>query len=193
MVADRAHGDFHQPVRIEKRLSRLLGLNNALPNLSARFLSRHAQGVGWVLAADPVKAEVLQHLLYIWPIHEPITEFPRGAEAGRVDSNSSLQGNVRQANVFADHFLRAFALDQPGGTTKAKLDVPGFGGFDVDVVVGVIADGMASLIDLFEPIDFFLLEDASHGETMHDVAVAFYPPQASSVYFLVSSLRLPFL
>ena len=168
-------------------------LNNALPNLSARFLSRHAQGVGWVLAADPVKAEVLQHLLYIWPIHEPITEFPRGAEAGRVDSNSSLQGNVRQANVFADHFLRAFALDQPGGTTKAKLDVPGFGGFDVDVVVGVIADGMASLIDLFEPIDFFLLEDASHGETMHDAAVAFYPPQASSVYFLVSSLRLPFL
>src|SRR5438128_4935371 len=92
-VADRAHGDFHQPVRIEKRLSRLLGLNNALPNLSARFLSRHAQGVGWVLAADPVKAEVLQHLLYIWPIHEPITESPPGcgSRPGRFQFESSGQ------------------------------------------------------------------------------------------------------
>ena len=60
------------------------------------------------------------------------------------------------------------------------------------MVISVVANGMAGSIDLFEPIDFLLLENSPHGETMHDAAVAFYPPQASSVYFLVSSLRLPF-
>ena len=60
------------------------------------------------------------------------------------------------------------------------------------MVVGVIADGMASLIDLFEPIDFFLLEDASHGETMHDSAVAFHVPAGFQRVFLGFVVEIAF-
>ena len=42
------------------------------------------------------------------------------------------------------------------------------------MVISVVANGMAGSIDLFEPIDFLLLENSPHGETMHDSAVALH-------------------
>src|SRR5437899_1710712 len=67
-VADRAHRDLYEPPRINKRLSRLLGFDNAFQNLSVRLLSRRSQGMGRIQAADPVEAEILQHLLHIGSI-----------------------------------------------------------------------------------------------------------------------------
>src|SRR5262245_7921491 len=89
-VADRAHGNLHESPRINKRLSHLLGRDNAFQNLSVQLFSRRSQGMSWIQAADPVEAEVLQHPLHIRPISKAIFESPRSSKTGRVNSDAGL-------------------------------------------------------------------------------------------------------
>jgi hypothetical protein len=103
--------------------------------------------MGGILAADPGEAEVREHLLQVGPIGEAVGEPARRAEACWIDADPRPQRSRRQSDVFADNVSRFLAVDQPRGTLEAELDVFRPGRQQVDVVVGVIADGMAGLGD----------------------------------------------
>ena len=98
-----------------------------------------------VEAADPAETLLAEHRPQVGPVAQPVGEAAGGAEAGRRDAEPRLHRRGGQADVVADDVGRSPALDQPGGPLEPELDVLRPRRQHVDVVVGVVADGMAGL------------------------------------------------
>ena len=142
-----------------------------------RLLAGLADRVRRVLAADPGEAEVEQHLLHVGPVGEAVGEAAGRAEAGR----RRCRRRVFRAAVVRRMFSRMTSAAvlpsiSQGARWKRNWMSSGSRRLDVDVVVGVVADRVAGLDDLLEPVDVLLLEHAADGEEVEHAAARLDAP-----------------
>src|SRR5207237_10337465 len=107
---------------------------------------------------------------HVLAVAQAVGEAARRAEAGRRHTDARPQRRRGHGNVFADDLLDALAVDQPGTALEAELEGLPVWRLDVDVVIGVVADGVARLGDAGQPGDVGLLEDAPDREAVRDAA-----------------------
>src|SRR5260370_33426450 len=103
-----------------------------------------------ILAAHPGEAEPQKHLLHVRSAGETLHDASRRAKSGRFNADARFECRGGEANILLNHLTRRLALDQPGSTPKAKLNVLRSCRQHIHMVVGMIADRMAGLNDLLE-------------------------------------------
>src|SRR5205807_9884968 len=92
------------------------------------------------------------------------------AESGGGDSGAIAQRSRAELDIAADGLGGRLAFDEPRATAETKLDVVGSRGQNIDMIVGVIADGVPGLDDAAQPVHVFLFEDSADREAMSDAA-----------------------
>src|SRR5437016_5697091 len=96
-IADRTHGHFNEPSRIDGRLRGLLGLDDAVIDFARRLRACLIKRVRRIFAADPCVAEIRQESLDIGSILEAIGKASRGANTRSINPQARFQSRVGKA------------------------------------------------------------------------------------------------
>src|SRR2546426_7738532 len=160
-VADGTHGHVDETAGVSERLRGGLRMDNPLEDVRGGRFAGLGVRMSWVSRAHPFEAEVEEEPLHVWDIVQPVEKAAGRSEPCWRDADPLLHCRSAKLNVFADDSLDALARDEPRGALKAELRLLRLRGLDINVVVSVVAHGMAVTREQRQPFDVLLLEDAA--------------------------------